>query len=279
MRYSLNIRVGSLDKAIRAEDWNACARPGDPVDVRKEAIKRLAGRICFAALDLASTDDTNALDLLFPPLAEGEKWELLSFFWIPGDNINERVERHQVPYDVWLEQGFLITTPGHVTDYDFIVGEILNLAQLFDLRELAYDPALAGGLINRLLAGREMPFTGTEEEVPPGWSQRGDKIVQKGLHKDKVVKFAQTMMNYAQPCNDFVLAVGRKELVHLGDPMLGWQINNLRWIKNHTGLFMPDKLKSVEKIDGAVAAIMAYGRATHPDNAKLFKAKPKVSTL
>ena len=42
---------------------------------------------------------------------------------------------------------------------------------------------------------------------------------------------------------------------------------------------MPDKLKSIEKIDGVVAAIMAYGRATHPDNAKLLKASPKVIQL
>lgn len=87
------------------------------------------------------------------------------------------------------------------------------------------------------------------------------------------------MMNYASPCNDFVLGIGRREIVHLADPVMGWQVNNLRWIKNHTGLYMPDKLKSVEKIDGPVAAIMAYGRATHPDNARLLKAKPKVSTL
>lgn len=278
LRYSLNVRTGSLDKAIQAEDWRGCARLGDPVELRREAMQRLSGRICFGALDLASTDDTNALDLIFPPMAEGERWELLSYFWIPGDNLEDRVNKHQVPYDVWRDQGFLITTPGHVTDYDFIVGEILDINRQFDLRELAYDPALASGLITRVLAGREQPYV-KDKPVPLGWLVRGDKVYQPGLKKDKVIKFAQTMMNYAAPCNDFVLAIGRRELIHLGDPVLGWQVNNLRWIRNHTGLYMPDKLKSVEKIDGAVAAIMAYGRATHPDNAKLLKAKPKVSTL
>ena len=278
LRYSLNIRVGSLDKAIRAEDWRACARPGDPVELRKEAMQRLKGRVCLAGLDLADTGDTNALALVFPPMAEFEKWELLSFFWIPGDNLEGRVNNHQVPYDVWRDQGFLITTPGHVTDYDFIAGAILDLDRWFDLRELAYDPALAGGLINRVLAGRERPLL-QGESVPEGWARRGDKIVQAGLKKDKVVKFQQTMLNYAAPCNDFVLSIGRKEIIHLGDPMLAWQINNLRWITNHTGLKMPDKLKSVEKIDGGAASIMAYGRATHPDNAKLIKAKPRIVNL
>ena len=278
LRYSLNIRTGSLTKAIQPEDWRACARIGEPVELRAEALERLKGRICFSALDLASTDDTNALVLTFPPVEEGQKWELLSFFWIPGDNIKARVEAHQVPYDIWRDQGFIITTPGHVTDYDFIVGAILDLNQYFDLRELAYDPALAAGLINRVLAGRERPLL-QGETIPPGWVQKGEKITQPGMKKEKVVKYQQTMLNYASPCNDFVLAIGRRELSHQNDPVMAWQANNLRWLKNHTGLLMPDKLTSVEKIDGMVAAIMSYGRATHPDNAKLIKPKPKVTAL
>ena len=280
-RYSLNIRVGSLDQAIQVEDWDRCARPGNPITNREELLKRMEGRPCFAALDLASTDDTSALDLIFPPMAEGELFELVSFFYIPADNITTRVLKHQVPYNVWRDQGYLTTTPGKVTDYAFIVGDILNLSQRYDLRELAYDPALATGLITQVLAGREQPITQDmrEKGFPKGWLQFGDKLRQPGLKKDRVIKFQQTMMNYAAPCGDFIRAIARQEVRHCGEPTLRWQATNLRWIKNHTGLFMPDKLKSVEKIDGIVAAIMCYGRATHPDNAKLLRATQKVSTL
>jgi len=251
-RYSLNIRVDALEQVISSADWDGCARPGDSATLREETLSKMAGRICFSGLDLAQTDDTSSLVLVFPPLADGEKWHLLPFFWIPGDNIRDRVDRHQVPYDLWRDAGFLITTPGKVTDFDFIAGTILDLSKRFDLRELAYDPALSSGLIKKVLEG--------------------------GFKKDRVVKFAQTMLNYAAPCGDFVRTIARRELSHDADPVLRWQASNLRWIKNHTGLFMPDKLKSIEKIDGVVAAIMAYGRATHPDNAKLLR-KPKVSTL
>lgn len=255
-RYSLNIRVGSLEQAISTTDWDGCARTGEPIRLREETLSRLAGRICFAALDLALTDDTSALSLVFPPMSEGDKndkWRVVSFFWIPNDNIETRVRKHQVPYNVWRDTGFLTTTPGTVTDYDFIAAKILELSKTYDLRELAYDPALATGLIKTLL--------------------------EKGFKKDRVVKFAQTMMNYSAPSGDFKRAIAKRELEHDADPILRWQVSNLRWITNHTGLFMPDKNKSVEKIDGVVASIMAYGRATHPDNAKLLKAKPKVTVL
>lgn len=252
-RYSLNLRVGAANPAISMAHWDRCARKGDPVSLRKASMERLKGRICFGALDLALTFDTSAFTLFFPPLFRGQKWEIVPFFWIPEENISIRCERDRVPYDLWRDQGFLHTTPGETTDHDWIADGILHLATLFDLREVIYDPALALGFVKKLLT--------------------------EGFKEDKVIKFAQTFMNYAAPCGDFSRTIIRQELVHDGDPVLRWQISNLRWLKNHTGLIMPDKLKSIEKIDGAVASIMAFGRANHPDNAKLIKDKPMASTI
>lgn len=252
-RYSLNVRVGAADQAIRTEDWDACARPGDPQVLRTLSLFELLKRPCFAALDLALTTDTSSLVLVFPPLQIDEKWRLIPHFWIPEANIKERCERDRVPYDLWQEQGFLVTTPGNTTDFEWIAARIMEISKLYDLREMIYDPALASGLIKLLLTS--------------------------GFNKDKVVKFAQTAMNYAAPCGDFKRTVLRREIQHDADPVLRWQVSNLRWRKNHTGLIMPDKEKSVERIDGAVASIMGYGRATNPDNAKLFAPKPKLSVL
>jgi phage terminase large subunit-like protein len=259
-RYSLNMRVDAIDQAISTADWDACSRAPRFVTnlrisrlMREHSIITLKGRICFAALDLAIIDDTSALVLCFPPMRPGEKWRFLTYFWIPADNILTRVERDRVPYDLWEKEGFLIKTPGKTTDFDWIAGKILELNKYFDVRELIYDPALSSGLIKQVLTS--------------------------GFKKDKVVKFAQTMLNYSAPSGDFVRTIARQELSHDADPVLRWHVTNLQWIKNHTGLFMPDKEKSIEKIDGAAACIMAYGRATHPDNAKLLKVKPQVITL
>lgn len=249
-RYSLNIRVGAADAAIKVEAWDKCKRPGDPIALRAASIERLKKRVCLLALDLALTDDTSSLTAVFPPLKQGDPWELLPHFWIPEANITRRVERDKVPYKLWHDQGFLYTTPGEVTDHQFIADRVMELKKTYDVRELIYDPALATGFIKLVLTS--------------------------GFIKDRVVKFAQTAMNYAAPCGDFTRAISRKEILHDGDPVLRWHIGNLRWVKNHTGLIMPDKLRSIEKIDGAVTCIMGYGRANHPDNAKLLS-KPRIS--
>lgn len=252
-RYSLNMRVGAVDAAISSKAWTRCGRDGDPIELRKQTFERLRKQICFLGLDLALVDDTSSLVAVFPPMNGRTKWEMISFFWIPADNIQQRVEQARVPYALWRDQGFLQTTPGEVTDHDYIAQEIMNLTSVFDVRELTYDPALASGLIK--------------------------KVLTNGFKEDKVVKFAQTFMNYAAPCGDFVRAIRKQTIIHDSDPVLRWQISNLRWAKNHTGLVMPDKIKSIEKIDGPVAAIMGFGRANHPDNAKLITAKPQISRL
>jgi phage terminase large subunit-like protein len=251
-RYSLNMRVDAVDQAIATKDWKDCARIGDPRELRAQSLEYIKKRICFGALDLALTDDTSAFVLMVPPMSELEKWRLVPFFWIPEENIKRRVEKDRVPYDLWRDQGFLTTTPGKTTDHKWIAAKIIELKKTVDLREMIYDPALASGLLKQLLTS--------------------------GFDKSKVVKFAQTFLNYAAPCGDFTRSIIRKEIEHDADPVLTWQITNLRWIKGHTGLIMPDKLKSIEKIDGPVAGIMAYGRANHPDNAKLLQ-KPKLTVL
>lgn len=260
-RYSLNLRVDAADQPIATQDWDSCSRATSKYYgdlrisrlLREHTIRTMKGRICFAALDLAIINDTSSLVLVFPPMKLGEKWRILPYFWIPEANIEARVEKDRVPYDLWRDNGFLTVTPGKTTDFDWIAGRILDISKLYDMRELAYDPALATGIVKLLLTS--------------------------GIVKDKLVKFAQTAMNYAAPCGDFTRTVARRELSHDGDPVLRWHITNLRWKKGYTGLIMPDKERSSEKIDGAVAAIMGYGRGTHPDNAKLIKPKPRATAL
>lgn len=66
----------------------------------------LVGRASYGGLDLSSTTDITAFILIFPPEYEGDKYIILPYFWIPEDNLDQRVKRDHVPYDVWEKQGF-----------------------------------------------------------------------------------------------------------------------------------------------------------------------------
>ena len=71
-------------------------RGNEPIDM-----DALAGRDCYAGLDLSSTGDITTLVLIFPPRDEDEKYVLLPYFWIPEETIPRRVKANSVPYDIW----------------------------------------------------------------------------------------------------------------------------------------------------------------------------------
>lgn len=81
------------------DKWDACAFTVDP--------EALRGRVCCGGLDLSSSTDITAFVLVFTPLDKDDKYFVLPYFWIPEDNIDLRVLRDHVNYDVWKRQGFL----------------------------------------------------------------------------------------------------------------------------------------------------------------------------
>jgi phage terminase large subunit-like protein len=52
-----------------------------------------------------------------------------------------------------------------------------------------------------------------------------------------------------------------KKIAHGGNPVLRWMMDNIYVKTDPAGNIKPDKEKSTEKIDGAVALIMALDRA------------------
>ena len=49
--------------------------------------------------------DACAFVLVFPPRSDTEKYIVLPYFWIPEENMNLRMRRDHVPYDVREKQG------------------------------------------------------------------------------------------------------------------------------------------------------------------------------
>ena len=194
--------------------------------------QQLLGRECFAGLDLSSTTDITAFVLVFPPRTADEKYILLPYFWIPEENVDLRVRRDHVPYDVWVKQGFLNTTEGNVLHYGFIEKFIEQLGEKYNIREIAFDRWGAAQMVQNL---EGVGFT--------------------------VVPFGQGFRDMSPPTNELMRLVLGRELMHGGHPVLRWMMDNIFIRTDPAGNIKPDKEKSTEKIDGAVATIMALGRA------------------
>lgn len=206
------------------EKWDACAFAADPAALR--------GRACYAGLDLASTTDITAFVLVFPPADEDDKYIILPFFWLPEETLDLRVRRDHVPYDLWEQQGFLKTTEGNVVHYGFIEAAIEELGTVYDIREIAYDRWGATQMIQNL---EGLGFT--------------------------VVPFGQGFKDMSPATKELMRLTLEQSIAHGGHPVLRWMMDNIHVRTDPAGNIKPDKEKSTEKIDGAVAAIMALDRA------------------
>lgn len=225
----LNQWVKQSIRWMPMDKWDECGAPVIPGD--------LEGRVCYAGLDLSSTGDLTTLVLVFPPSDESESYTVLPFFWLPEETLPLRVRRDHVMYDVWEKQGFLQTTEGNVVHYGFIEKFICELGEKYNIREIAYDRWNATQMVQNL---EDDGFT--------------------------MIPFGQGFRDMSPPTKELMRLVLEHRLAHGGHPVLSWNMDNAFVRTDPAGNLKIDKQKSTEKVDGAVALVMALDRAMKNQN-------------
>jgi phage terminase large subunit-like protein len=226
-RYHLNIWVRGFNRWMDMSHWNGLAEEYTADD--------LAGMKCYGGLDLASTNDINALVLLFP----GEVWRILCYFWLPEENISELQDQHAAPYDEWHKAGLLRLTDGNRCNYQEIRADINELAEKFDIQEIRFDPYNASNLVSELA---------------------NDGLI--------MVEQSQGKRNLSPPTKSLEVAIMRGEIAHNANPIMDWMMGNVQVTYD-----MDENVKMVKafrnikyKIDGPVAFVMAHAGATCEEN-------------
>ena len=78
-------------------------------------IAAMRPRYGIGGTDLSSTTDLTAAVVIFR-VPEDQTVYVLSMFWIPEDLVDKRTKEDQIPYDVWIKQGFMRTCAGNHVD-------------------------------------------------------------------------------------------------------------------------------------------------------------------
>ena len=220
----LNIWNDGSTTWIETSKWDAAAKTLNDSHLKKWE--------CVGGLDLASTRDITCYGLLF---TNGPSLFWKPYFFIPEDTVSIRSKADGVAYDAWVRGGHLITTPGNVTDYNFIKAHIMQLGEKFRLKSSAFDRWNSSQLINDLIEDGAQFFP-----------------------------FAQSTAHMNFPTKEVDRKLSNKELTHDGNPVMSWMISNVEMITDSSGNIKPDKKKSEEKIDGVVSLVMAMGEWLTP---------------
>lgn len=218
----LNIWGQERVRWLNMESWDGC--DGRPLD-----LAALAGRECYAGLDLSTTTDLTALVLVFRDIDGG--YTVLPYAFCPAETIRQRQRRDRVDYSCWVEQGFLIATEGNTIDHAVVRNKILEVGRQFRLRELAYDRWNSSMLVNQL--------------------------INDGIN---CVPIAQSNGAMNAPARELERVLADGLLRHGGNPVLRWCAGNAIAHVDASGEIRPSKSKSVERIDLLVAMVMAISR-------------------
>lgn len=244
LRLHMNVWTDAFTIWVPLDRWDACAQSYTEED--------LEGEDCFGGLDLSSTRDVAAMALVFPreeieeivnPLEEGEgepeiveslvvKYRTLFRFWVPEVMAETRSRRDQVMYQNWIQQGWMRATEGDVCDYDVIRRDINEDFERFNIRQIAVDRWNSTQLVTQL---------------------QGDGLT--------VVPFGQGFASMNAPTKEVEKLILSRHIEHNSNPVIRWMLGNVAIKHDPAGNQKPDKEKSVEKIDGVVALIMAIGTA------------------
>lgn len=228
LRLHLGIRTRQLTRYLDLDAWDRNASMVDET--------RLEGRDCFGGLDLGSTSDLTALCWVFPDTERGG-FDILWRLWTPEDNLPALDKRTAGAATAWVRNRWLSTTPGNVTDYDFIEAVVAADREKFGVREVAYDRWNATQLATNL----------TNDGAP-------------------MVTMGQGFRSMSAPTKELqrLVLMGTVEtpiLRHGGNPAARWMADNFAVAMDPAGNVKPDKANAADKIDAIAALIMALSRA------------------
>lgn len=196
------------------------------------------GRECAIALDLASKTDLAAMVIVFH--ADDHYTAFCRCY------INEAavMEQRNPSYPGWAAQDELIVTPGNETDFSTIESDAIDWCRRFRVRSMAYDPWAATQFAQRLAA----------QGVP-------------------MVEFRASTQNFSEPTKELEAAIRSGRIHHDGNGPLAWCIGNVVGHYDARGNVYPRKARPENKIDGAIALIMAIARAMQGTPASVYETR------
>lgn len=241
-QFNLNIwQANSRNPLFDLDAYNL--RKFDDDDVILESLP------AFIGVDMSISGDLTSVAIAFRH-PDGQI-TLRNRVFVPSENLKERESKDGAPYRRWAEDKRIELCDGPIIDNAQVESHIRELCARFDVRELAFDPALA-------------------------------RVVMHNLQADglPIVTFPQRPLNMGIAAGDLERAVNGRLIRHDGDPVLRSHFENVVVSKNaQSGLIRMHKGKITSRIDAAIASAMAVNRATFSKDTSSRYDDPEVSGL
>lgn len=191
----------------------------------KLSMDDFAGEECYIGVDLASNVDLTAVSYMF---YRDEKYYFFVDYYVPVDTLSSRVHADVSYYKDWVYHEYLKTTPGNVTDYDYITKDMLGVAEKVDIIDVYYDQYNA--------------------------TQWATQCTEQGL---PLQPFVQTPGNFNNCTKEFERLMLSGGTVLDDNPITRYCLRNVELRRDFNGNIKPSKLNEKKKIDGVIAMLQS----------------------
>ena len=225
MTKRLNIAVRGEAKWMNLERLKLCETDYDD-QAPWNGNDEFKGEPAWGGLDLSSVEDMTALTFT---VSHKGKTRTFVRAYLPQGALDRRLAKGDKSLERFVVSGHLQLTPGETVDYEYIKRDLRTALGYFQVQAVAFDRWNSNQLVNDMLA----------EGAP-------------------MVEFGQGFGSMSAPMKELMVRVLNQQLEY-SNPLFHWCAANLVTETNPAGDIKPDKSKVKEKIDAAVATIMALG--------------------
>ena len=190
---------------------------------------------CYMGVDLSAVSDLTALSILIP---NDDKFIFKTYYYLPSsclhDNSNSEL------YKEWARKKLLKITDGNVTDYDYVLNDILRINKSIYISKIGYDSWNA----------TQWAISATEQNLP-------------------LEPFSQALGSFNRPTKELERLIKMGKVVIDNNEITRWCFANVTLKYDHNDNCKPVKQENQQKIDGVVAMIQSLGTylsVTHYDN-------------
>lgn len=189
--------------------------------------KQFEGQDCYVGIDLASTGDLTAISFMVP---KEDKYYFFSHSYLPEAALREG--KNSIQYAEWRRRGQLTITPGNVTDYEYILADLLKVNQCLRIQSVAYDP----------YNSTQFVISATDAGLP-------------------MEPYAQNLGNFNRPTRELERLILSGRVVIDNNEITRYCFRNVTLRHDHNGNVKPSKEyeSSGKRIDIVVAMLEALG--------------------
>lgn len=196
-------------------------------------IKALKPRYGIIGLDLSDTTDLTCATVLFR-VPNDEGIYVKQMYWIPSDRLEEHIKTDKVPYDIWVDQGWVRLCEGNRINYHDVIDWLKEVTAEDDIYyfKAGYDSWNAKYIVDE---------------------------IESLVGKQGAVPVIQGPKTFSSPLKSMKAELEAKKVNYNNNPVLRWNFTNAKVsIDRNDNLALIKTSNATKRIDGVASLMDAF---------------------